>query len=190
MPHRRDPWKWPVCGLSVVLLLGAVFFIPRAWIQSFFSPLDLSDPEALHRRSAWMTILPPPAVQVARPEEPPPVERDDRRRPPREDPRWWTQGWAIRRESERADDLAPAPPDSADQLLSALGLGKDFMTRVRPDSVLASRLLILRQEDSFRFDELKPYFEAMTRAHDYADMMSRAADMYDEHLASEIMVPD
>jgi hypothetical protein len=61
---------------------------------------------------------------------------------------------------------------------------------VRPDSVLASRLLILQQEDSFRFDELKPYFEAMARAHDYSDIMSRAADMYGEHLGSQIMVPD
>jgi hypothetical protein len=87
-------------------------------------------------------------------------------------------------------DLAPAVPDSAAVVLRALGLEDDFLARVRPDSVMARRLQLLRQEDSFRFDELKPYLAAMARARDYADMMSRAADMYGEHLQSAIMTPD
>ena len=64
------------------------------------------------------------------------------------------------------------------------------MTRARPDSVLAARLFLMQVEDSFRFDELKPYLQAMARSRDYADIMSRAADMYDNFLATEIMTPD
>ncbi len=65
-----------------------------------------------------------------------------------------------------------------------------FLGRTRPDSLLASRLFLLRVEDSFKFDELKPYLSAMARSRDYADIMSRAADMYDHFLAQEIMTPD
>ena len=83
-----------------------------------------------------------------------------------------------------------APADSVAILLTALGVERDFMTLVRPDSVMASRLFLMQVEDSFKFDELKPYLEAMARSRDYADMMSRAADMYDDFLATEIMTPD
>jgi len=186
----QDPWKWPVTGLAVALLLVGVFLVPHHWIDSFFSPLDLSDLEDQDGPARWMTLLPPPAVQVARPEDPPTIEKNDQRRPPREDPRWWSDGWSVRQGSLAAQDLSSAAPDSAEQLLAALGLGEDFMTRVKPDSVLVSRLLILKQEDSFRFDELKPYFEAVARSRDYADIMSRASDMYGEHLGSQVMVPD
>ncbi len=55
---------------------------------------------------------------------------------------------------------------------------------------MASRLFVMQVEDSFRFDELKPYLEAMAKSRDYADIMSRAADMYDNFLATEIMTPD
>jgi hypothetical protein len=130
-------------------------------------------------------------IEVAPPEPVAPDEaRPEKPRPTREDPRWWTAGWEVRTETATAQDLRPAGPDSTAVVLQALGLGEDFLARVRPDSVMAQRLLLLRHEDSFRFDELKPYLAAMGRARDYADMMSRAADMYGEHLQSEIMTPD
>jgi len=190
MHHRRDPWKWPVTGLAVLLLLGGLLLVPSAWIQSFFSPLDLAAGGRDAGRRQWLTILPPPEIEVAAADEPPPPEPDRTRRRPREDPRWWTEGWEVRTGDQVARDLRPAPADSAAVVLEALGLDRDFMTRVRPDSVMARRLLILQREDSFRFDELKPYLAAMAKSRAYADMMSRAADMYGEHLQSAIMVPD
>jgi hypothetical protein len=189
--RRQDPWKWPVTGLAVLLLLGGLLLVPAAWIRSFFSPLDLREHEAERAGRRWLAILPPPEIAVAPPDEPPPpAPQTERPRPPREDPDWWTAGWEVRAGEEIVRDLRPAPPDSAVVVLEALGLGADFMMRVRPDSLLARRLVLLRQEDSFRFDELKPYLAAMARARDYADLMSRAADMYGEHLQSEIMTPD
>ena len=49
---------------------------------------------------------------------------------------------------------------------------------------------MLQLEDSFKFDELKPYLRAMTKSRAYADILSRAADMYDDFLGTEIMTPD
>ncbi len=75
-------------------------------------------------------------------------------------------------------------------VLQALGLGADFMNRARPDSVLASRLFMLQVEDNFRYDELKPFLTQMARSRAYADILSRAADMYNEHLDRTVQVPD
>lgn len=192
MRPRRDPWKWPVTGLTVLLFLGAVFLVPRAWIDSFFSPLDLEAHDDAAAGRAWMAILPPLEIEVALPDEPPPLPPDvEIPRPPREDPRWWTAGWEVRAGTEASRDFGPAPRDSAVVIvMEALGLGQDFMTKSRPDSVMAQRLMLLQTEDSFQFDELKPYLSAMARSRDYADIMSRAADMYGEHLQSSIMTPD
>jgi hypothetical protein len=191
MRRRPDPWKWPVTGLAVLLLLGGLLLVPAAWVDSFFSPLDLREDPAAARTPRWLAILPPPEIEAVPPASVvPPVEDPARPRPPREDPRWWTAGWEVRTGAATAAELRPAGPDSAAVVLRALGLGEDILTRVRPDSVMARRLLLLRHEDSFRFDELKPYLAAMAKARNYADMMSRAADMYGEHLQAEIMTPD
>ena len=80
--------------------------------------------------------------------------------------------------------------DTVGRVLGALGLGADFMTRAKPDSVLAARLFNLQLEDSFRYDELKPFLTRMARSRAYADILAQAADMYDEHLSQEIRVPD
>lgn len=192
MRPRRDPWKWPVTGMTVLLFLGAVFLVPRSWIDSFFSPLDLDahDQAAAGRR--WMAILPPPEIEVERSETlPEPLPDHEKPRPPREDPGWWTAGWEVRAGDGVTDDFTPVRRDSAVAIvMEALDLGQDFMTRTRPDSVMAQRLHLLQTEDSFKFDELKPYLSAMARSRAYADIMSRAADMYGEHLQSEIMTPD
>ncbi len=107
--------------------------------------------------------------------------------PPNE---WWQEGWRIRVAEASADVLRPTPADSVVFLLTTLGLPQDLLARARPDSVLEARLLLMVRKDAFRFDELKPYFGALTRARAHADLQSRVADMYDHHLASQIMVPD
>jgi len=83
-----------------------------------------------------------------------------------------------------------AESDTVSLLLTELGLGTEFLTRTEPDSVLAARLFLLQVEDQFRYDELKPYLTHLARSKAYADILSRAADMYDEHLQQEIQVPD
>jgi len=188
MRDRRDPWKWPVTiGLVVSLMWAAIFVLPRSWLDFLLAPQgDLVLPSGLRDREV-LTLLPPLSLEVVS-SPPSPEIKEPVFPPPREDPRWWTEGWAVTTVQDRA--LFPAPVDTVTQVLEALGLGADFMIRTRPDSVLAARLFKLRLEDGFRYEELKPYLTQMARSRAYADILSRAADMYGEHLSQEIRVPD
>ncbi len=191
MRDRRDPWKWPVCiGVTVAMVLATLFLLPQSWIDAFFSPLSLV--ERLEREQAprWMVIIPPPPVESVPDEYPATRLPDPALTKPHRDPDWWSRGWRVMTAADTPAFRKKASADSVAILLTALGVERDFMTRVRPDSVLASRLFLMQVEDSFNFDELKPYLEAMARSRDYADIMSRAADMYDNFLATEIMTPD
>ncbi len=193
MRDRRDPWKWPVCiGLTVAMVLMTVFFLPQSWIDAFFSPLSLVERLEREQGPRWMVILPPPPVEVVsdHQQETPAPRLDSARPETHRDPDWWSRGWRIRTVPEPPSAGVRAAADSVAILLAALGVERDFMTRARPDSVMAVRLFLMQVEDSFRFDELKPYLSAMTRSRAYADIMSRAADMYDDFLATEIMTPD
>lgn len=191
MRNRPTPWRWPVAiALAMAFLFGGVFLVPRAWIDSFFSPLLLLEDAEQDRHRGWLEILPPPELRVAenepeppmRPEPPPPTEWNN--------PDWWRKGWRMRVETGTVRSLRAASVDSVTVLLEALGIGQDFMTRAKPDSLLASRLQLLRLEDSTRFDELKPFLGAMGRAEQYRDIMSRKADIYDDFLAQDIIAPD
>jgi len=193
MRDRRNPWKWPICiGLALTMVLVAGYLIPARWIDAFFSPLSLV--ERLEREQAprWMVIIPSPQVEIVpdHQRETTPSRLDPKFPAPHRDPDWWTKGWRIRPVVEAGPQEMQAVIDSARILLTALGVERDFMTRARPDSVLANRLALLRIEDSFKFDEMKPYLRAMIRSRAYADIMSRAADMYDDFLQTEIMTPD
>jgi|GEM_PF-2069496 len=196
MRDRRDPWKWPLCsGLTVALFLATFIWLPSSWIHSFFSPLSFGDRLERQAPARWMILQPPPQVEAVPDRSPVPEDQDrDRNSTPlHQDPDWWTAGWIVRAGPEDPSGFRPgssAASDSVAILLQALGVERDFMARTRPDSVLATRLFLLQVEDSFRFDELKPYLSAMARARDYADIMSRAADMYDNFLDQEIMTPD
>ena len=192
VPVRRVR-SWPVCvGLTVAMVLMTAFLLPQRWINAFFSPLSLVERLQREEGPEWMVLLPPPPMEMVPDHQPDtPAPRLDPARPEtHRDPDWWSKGWRIRTEPETPAAKPRAAADSVAILLAALGVERDFMTRARPDSVLAARLFLLQVEDSFRFDEMKPYFSAMTRARAYADIMSRAADMYDDFLATEIMTPD
>ena len=193
MRDRRDPWKWPFSiGLTLGVFLGVAFLLPQPWIDAFFSPLSHLERIEREPDPLWMVILPPPPVEVV-----PDVQPKDTDRQPEpdrdeihQDPDWWSRGWIIRTAEEPPAAISHSVPDSVAILLTALGVERDFINRARPDSVLAARLFIMQVEDSFNFDELKPYLSAMARSRDYADILSRAADMYDDFLGSEIMTPD
>ena len=132
-------------------------------------------------------LVPPPEVTVLdRGAPPPPLPAPGV--PPAAD--WWTRGWRVRVADDLAVGLRPTAEDSSRVVLDALGLPTNLAMLVRPDSLLAARLLIMRREDGFRFDELKPYLQAMTRAAMYRDIQARAADMYDDFLHQDIIVPD
>lgn len=193
MRDRGNPWKWPICiGLAFTMVLVTVFLVPVSWIQAFFSPLSLLERMEREQAPRWMVIMPPPQVEIV-PDHHPETSEDPLEEEfpePHLDPDWWIQGWRIRPVVDAEVHQAQAANDSVMILLTALGVERDFMRRARPDSLLANRLAILQVEDSFKFDELKPYLSAMTRARAYADIMSRAADMYDDFLRQEIMTPD
>ncbi len=189
MRDHRDPWRWPF-AVGVALALATVLFLyfPVSWINVFFSGRDFLDPARKPAPEEWLVLSPPPAVTVEVEPEPGPRKRENPVVP--EDPRWWLEGWRVKTGTALVRDLAPSPADSAATLLTMLGLDEDFLQQARPDSVLASRLILLRVEDSMDLTEIKPYLEAMTRSRAYADILSRAADMYDDFLDFTIMTPD
>jgi hypothetical protein len=193
MRDRRNPWKWPICiGLALSLVLVTVYLVPGRWIDAFFSPLSLVARLEREQALRWMEIMPPPQVEIVPDHQPEtsPSDLEPELLEPHLDPDWWIQGWRIRPVVDVEPQAVQAVNDSVRILLTALGVERDFLSRARPDSLLANRLALLQIEDSFKFDEMKPYFGAMTRARAYADIMSRAADMYDDFLRQEIMTPD
>lgn len=193
MRDRHDPWKWPVSiALALVLTLATALWLPRSWLGFLLAPRAPAVPEQQNRRRAWLALQPPPEVEVSPPQRdphppsaPPPLRRLH------QDPRWWTEGWVAGAAQDEAL-YAPATKPSATRhlLMTELGLGAEPGAEARPDSALAVRLFVLRLRDGFRYDELKPYLSQRSRADAYADILSRAADMYDEHLQQEIRVPD
>ncbi len=192
MRNRNHPLKWPL-SICVVLLLffGAVFLVPGHWFNFFVAPINTSQIQQTNQPDQWMNILPPLVVEsVPAEKKQPEIPDNPPQRPPLEAPGWWTEGWRIQAVQESQQMLPRATVDSVAVVMQALGVGLDFTRKVLPDSVLAHKLLILQIEDGFAFDELKPYLRAMTKARALLDINSRAADMYDEHLGSTIMVPD
>lgn len=190
MRDRRDPWKWPFAfGFALALTIGLFLYLPASWLDGWLDSRLAADGISGGPPAPWITLLPPPDIALD------PVPEPDQPDSPEtvflpEDPRWWLEGWQVQTGIAVARDLTPATADSVTILLQELGVGLDFLSQARPDSILATRLALMHVEDSMRFEELKPYLRAMTRARAYRDIMSRAADMYDDHLQSEVMVPD
>lgn len=193
MSHIHEPWKWPLAtGLALLLLLAAVFLTPRSWLDFGREPLRARKDMRLASPPAWLTLMPPPEIEVVplaeiRPDkspEPPPIEKLT-------DPRWWSSGWRIRIEtSVSAPGAVTVPPDTLALLRRELDLRFDPLTVAPHDSLFALRLALLKLHDLERFEQLKPYFRAATRAQHYRDLMSRVNAMYDNFLQREIMVPD
>lgn len=193
MRDRVDPWKWPVSiTMAVGLMLAAALWLPRSWLGFLLSPRGPTGALEQQIESSWLVVQPPPELEVVLPEADPQPPLPPLSLPRlHQDPRWWTNGWIVGAEQDEAlFATSPATPDTLQLLLTELGLDADFGSEARPDSVLAARLFLLQLHDGLRYDELKPYLTQLSRASAYADILSRAADMYDEHLRQEIRVPD
>ncbi len=191
---RSDsPWKWPLCtATALFLLLLGVWLTPRSWI-AFLAGRPPAPVEALLRSpGAWLQLVPPPDIEVvpaSHPDDKPPGRSPA---PEFQDADWWLDGVRIR---VGADGLMPTVErtsadrrDSIRTALDLLGVTPELLARVRPDSLLAARLRLLSVQEGFRFDELKPYLAALSRAEAYGDIMSRATDMFGDFLQHEISV--
>ncbi len=193
MRSRQHPFKWPlVITLALVCFFAGIFLVPAQWINLFFSPLNIQTHDLEEPRANWIYILPPPVIEsIAEvPKLPKDLKQKKRPAPAVDDPGWWTDGWQVRTVAATPSLLAVTSRDSIAQLMEVLGVGTDFIGKVLPDSLLNHRLMLLRLEDGFKFDELKSYLAAMGRAKAMADIKSREAAMVDNHLQSTIMVPD
>lgn len=192
MRDRRDPWKWPVSlGLTVGLLWAAVFLVPRSWLDFLLPQPAETNALQLKQPLPTLVLLPPLVIEEVNPPVKPEVVPVRKPLPEPTDPRWWTEGWAVRTVQDTTLFAAPNPAasDTVALVWQALGVGEDLLTRVQPDSLLAARLFMLQVADGFRYDELKPYLTGLARSRAYADILARAADMYGEHLDQKIQVP-
>jgi len=193
-PHRRHhPLTWPVViALTVVCFFAFVILVPAEWINLFFSPLAIKEVSQKKTAENWLEILPPPMVEAIDDSRVPPAKKDLPKQPPppADDPGWWTSAWQVKTNTDARSQLAPVSRDSIAVLLETLGVGLDFTRKALPDSLLNHHLMLLRIEEGFDFEKLKPYISALTKARALADKNSREAAMFDDHLRSTIMVPD
>lgn len=186
MPRDPQPIKWLLStGVAILLLLAGIFWFPATWIDFLFSPLVLSPSEQASAPQTWLTLLPPPEMEVV------PAEQEDsdptpknKPRPEASDPRWWTAGWKIRLDSQRGGLVVPSRRDTVEVVLRALNRSPDLFTRVLPDSALRKRLLLLQITDGMAFDEIKPLLQAATKSRAVADKISRELDIFNEPIPS------
>lgn len=191
--QRHHPLKWPAAvAVSLVCLFAGIFLLPAHWIHLFYSPLEYLATQRKEPLATWLRILPPPELEII-PEISVPQKNQEaptKVSPPVDDPAWWTAAWQVKTNTGKNVIQSPAFRDSVILILEMLDVGMDFTRKALPDSLLNHRLMLLRVEDRFDFEELKPYLSALGRARARADIHSRKAAMYDEHLGSTIMVPD
>ncbi len=193
MRNHQNPWRWLLSiGVASAVLWVLFFIVPPQWFAFLLNIHEnpLGDHANLHE--TWLVLQLPPEILIEAEPEPktpsklllPELELfhpDD----------WWNTSVGISVVARPVPEFPQVShQDSVAYFLNSLGLASDFMTHSRPDSILASKIFFLKMEDSFDFTEAKPYLSALGRARDYADIMSRAAAMYDEFLNTTIMVPD
>ncbi|MFO7654164.1 MAG: hypothetical protein R6X25_10120 [Candidatus Krumholzibacteriia bacterium] len=196
MPGRPDPRRWAVCSLlAVALLTASVFLIPAAWIQRVFFPGVRRHDRAVDAPSPALELL--PAVQVTRPTllvvADPPVGNagDDAAAAFPPDDLWWDTAWRTRWRDETAAAMGIARRDTSAALRRRLlGGVTDIVRRAEPDSATASHLARLFLTAGHQLGELRPFLLARGYALDFADLASREAELFDEHLFRQIMVTD
>lgn len=191
--RRHHPLKWPAAiTAALVCLFAGIFLVPSHWLDLFFPPAETRAITRQKMPVGWLQILPPLEMESIREMTAPSKKPDPPKKntPSVDDPRWWTAAWQVKTTSESTFLQAPSSRDSVSLLLETLGVGMDFSRKALPDSLLNHRLMLLRIEEGFSFEELKPYLSALGKARAMADKKSREAAMYDEHLGSQIMVPD
>ncbi len=191
--RTTHPLKWPLCtGIAVALLLLGVWLVPPGWVLPV-RPLPAVRSQVPERvPGSWLVLTPPPEIEVVKavPEPPPQAHQPV---PEEFQPAdWWLSGAAVRLDAGTTaaspSHNAAARRDSVRRALDLLGVAPDLLSRAQPDSLLADRLKLLRVQEGFRFEELKPYLAALGRAAAYKDIMSRATSMFGDFLQHEIPV--
>lgn len=197
MGPSPNPRRWAVCAaIAAALFLAAPFAIPASWVARFFSPLSVWQrrTEAAAPQPLEIVELEIVAAKPAVTSEPfdPTDHRRRRPRPElRDDDYWWRTVWRARlRADSEAAVGGTARRDSAARRLALLGGLSDLLRRVEPDSAMAARLARLFLQERFDLGELKPFLAARGYALDHADLQSREADMFDEHLRRSVPVTD
>lgn len=187
-----DPWKWPLAMASALVLMLVLLALPRSWIFLLPGPRDLPPPHPASGEARWLVLSPPPVVEVVPPDQPALPTDDKKVESPAFTPAdWWRRGVVVevgKKSGAPQGDSRRDEFDSVAVALRMLGVAPDLLERVRPDSLLAARLQLLQVADGQRLEGLKPYLRALARADAYADIMARAADMYNEFLGREIRV--
>lgn len=193
MRNDQNPWRWPLSiGAATAVLWVMIFLVPPQWFAFLLAIQEKKIDDRATRNETWLVLQPPPEFTVD-----PELESKKLSKPlikdlePFEPHHWWNASRGvsiIAKSSPEASRISHQ--DSVTYFFNSLGLADDFMLSSRPDSLLASKIFFLQLEDSFDFSAAKPYLSALGRAEDYADIMSRAAAMYDEFLNTTIMVPD
>ena len=193
MIRHENRWRWPIStALAVMLLLTGVFLPPRSWIAALFFPRTPPQVTTAPEPQRWLELLPLSAVLVK-----PEIEPDE---PPRQRPRqpqllddaeWWRRAWQIHVDRAGTAQLLGQDRDTtAVRPLELLtGDVRRFATQ-EPDSALTMRLTLLRMTDDLDLTGLRARLGGITRGRMFADLKSREADMFDEHLYRQIMTTD
>jgi hypothetical protein len=185
---RHDIIKWTLSGALALLLLGGMLSLAERWLMGGAGRPPPAVP-AWNGPEGWLTFL-PREVEVD------PFEPDRRASaPPAAEPwveaPWWRLAWEgtfVPASSSPA--MSTGRPDSVQLALARLGLAADFAERARPDSVLAARLIRLSRREGYLPADVRPLLLSIGRAKAYRAVVSRAAEMYDEFLAQEIITTD
>lgn len=189
MRTRNHPLKWALSvGLALLLVWGVFFVVPASWVEALFAPRPHKIATGAPAPPPWLVLVPPPEILIEDrppdPQEPPRPPRQPVWEPPAD---WWHRGVGV---AIVADSLPVARVPRPDSLRLALeGWRLPAGVLALPDSALQQTLALWQIQDSLFPENWKPLWLARGKQWHKADIKSREADMYDEHLQSQIMVP-
>ncbi len=189
MRCRREPWKWPASiGLALLLVLAGAFGIPTSWVDAFFSPRHDDLPAETGPRRPCLVLMPPPEILIEE-DSPPPEEPPERPHPrPAPPADWWNRGVAIAIVADTLRNPLAVMPDSVRLVLEGWTLDTAALLSV-PDSLVQRQLTLWSLEEGYFPEGWQARWKALGRQWHMADLKSREADIFDEHLQSQIMVP-
>ncbi len=184
--HGGGRWSragaWLAAGAAAWLLLVGLLLLPRAWIASFFCPLQLR-PAPASRPAPVLRILAPPTVVLEAPGE---SRRARTPAPPPTAPDWWEEGWRRRLLAGAVPLVAPAPappPPGLPELTARIRVA-DLLAE--PDTALARRLELLRRGDRREFERVRGLLAATVHARRLQAILEQAARVHGEFSEGEV----
>ena len=177
----------------MVLLLWFCFATPESWIEAFFSPLTFRALQAEPVRPREpLFIMPVPVIES---DMPPPSEAE--RKPEEEFPEtwrpefaWWNAAWQLHIQQETARLLVPEQADSIASSLFESATVSVLLRKAERDTSFAVLMALYEMRLRERYEELKPYWETVTRSRQYREILNTGARLFDEFLLEEISVPN